>query len=312
VIASSLSPSLQRLISTLSHLGLTGQEIAEAIWLAVEIEDSEIVTIDVPARPVVEEDEEQCRDPQPTEPDVLAADPLPRPQAEIVPAPVEKAASLALPPNYKPIPVPDAPAISQALLLARALRPLARQIAIGLPTILDEAATVDRIAETGIWQPVLKSESELWLDVALVFDTSPSMSLWQRLGNDVHRLLARYGEFRDVRTWLLEHRAGKVELTARNGIPCKPKELLVGDRRRLVVIVSDCVAPAWHNGNMRELIATWADKLPTVVFHVFPERLWSRTALARSVTVEFQGRQPGLANDSLKCSPKTGQVDKMV
>jgi formylglycine-generating enzyme required for sulfatase activity len=171
---------------------------------------------------------------------------------------------------------------------------------MGLSTILDEAATVDLIAETGVWQPVLKQESERWLDVALVFDTSPSMCLWQRLGTDVYRLLSRYGEFRDVRIWRLQHTDGKVELTAHNYVPCKPKELLVGDRRRLVVIMSDCVAPAWHNGNMRELIATWSKELPVVVFHVFPERLWSRTALARSVTVEFQGKQPGQASDRLK------------
>jgi formylglycine-generating enzyme required for sulfatase activity len=225
--------------------------------------------------------------------------PEPPAQAEILPAPVEKTSSLALPPNYKPIPIPDAPAISQALLLARALRPLARQIAVGLPTVVDEIATVDFIAETGISQLVLKAESELWLDVALVFDTSSSMCLWQRLGSDVHRLLARYGEFRDVRIWRLRHTPGKVELTDRKGVPSKPKELLTGDRR-LIAIVSDCVAPAWHDGRMRDLVAIWAVQLPTVVFQVFPERLWSRTALARSITVELQGQQPTLPNDKLK------------
>ena len=213
---------------------------------------------------------------------------------------MEKISSLALPPNYKPIPVPDAPAISQALLLARALRPLARQVAIGLWKILDETATVERIAKTGVWLPVLKPESELWLDVALVFDSSPSMCLWQRLGMDVYRLLARYGEFRDVRIWRLQHTVGKVELTCRKGILHKPSELLTGDRRRLIVVVSDCVAPAWHDGTMRRLIATWSEKLPVVVFHVFPERLWSRTSLARSVTVELQGKQFGLPNHDLK------------
>ena len=209
--------------------------------------------------------------------------------------------SLALPPNYKSIPVPDAPAISQALQLARSLRPLARQIEIGLPTLLDEVATVDLIAETGLWQPVLKPESELWLDVALVFDTSPSMCLWQRLGVDLYRLLSRYGEFRDVRVWLLQPTAtGKVNLTSRNGTVHKPSELLTGDRRRLVVIVSDCVAPAWHNGTMRTLIAIWSAKLHTVVFQVFPERLWARTALVRSVTVELQAKQPSLPSDRLQ------------
>ena len=165
---------------------------------------------------------------------------------------------------------------------------------------MDEEATVDLISETGVWQPVLKPESELWLDVALVFDTSPSMCLWQRFGADLHRLLARYGEFRDVRIWFLEHKTSKVTLTSRNRRPRKLNELLTGDRRRLIVIVSDCIAPAWHNGAMRDLIGVWSAKLPTVVFHVFPERLWSRTALARSVTVEFKGKRDGLPSDKLQ------------
>jgi formylglycine-generating enzyme required for sulfatase activity len=286
------------LILTLSNLGLTGKEIAEVIWLATQTDDEARTAIDVIAKPILEVERVVPLSGSPPEIDFDIPDPLS--QAEIIPALPEKKSSLALPPNYKPIRVRDAPAISQALLLARALRPLARQMAVGLPTILDEAATVDLIAETGVWQSVLKQESEQWLDVALVFDTSPSMCLWQRLGTDVYRLLSRYGEFRDVRIWLLRHTDGKVELTARNGVPCSPKELLVSDHRRLVAIMSDCVAPAWHNGKMRELIATWSKELPVVVFHVFPERLWSRTALARSVTVEFQGKQPGQASDRLK------------
>ena len=297
-----LNPSVQTLVATLGDLGLTGREIAEAIWLAGQTVDDDRTTIDIPSQPVEEPIAPPLVSNISTLPD---RDPVgdfsvPPAQAEIIPSQVDKMPSLALPPNYKPIAIPDAPALSQALLLARALRPLARQVAIGLPTVLDEAATVDRIAETGVWQPVLKPESELWLDVALVFDTSPSMSLWQRLGADVQKLLSRYGEFRDVRTWKLRHVDGTVELTAQNGVECKPKELRVGDRRRLVVIISDCVAAAWHNGEMQKLVEVWSSQLPTVVFQVFPERLWARTALARSVTVEFQGRQEGLASDDLR------------
>lgn len=151
MVESSLSPSLQRLISTLSKLGLTGSEIAETIWLAVQPGDSGIITIDVVAEPMPEEEKSPEVEENPTLPGIELNDEATAPShGEIVPPPVEKTSSLALPPNYKRIPVPDAPAISQALLLARALRPLARQIAFGLPTILDELATVNRIAETGI------------------------------------------------------------------------------------------------------------------------------------------------------------------
>lgn len=227
---------------------------------------------------------------------------LDEPQVEIVPTPAEPTPSLSLPPNYKPIPVPDPPAIPQTLKLARVLRPLARQVEVGKPKILDEDKTVERIADTGVWQPVLKPETELLLDVALVFDTSPSMSLWQRFAEDLRQVFSHYGIFRDLRIWKLHHKSnlatGEVQLTSLSGAIHNPSELLLGSGRRAVMIISDCVAPAWHDGRMRELVGIWSAKLPTAIVQVFPERLWSRTALARAVTVKFQSK-PGRGQDDI-------------
>ena len=217
---------------------------------------------------------------------------------ELVPEPVN---TLVLPENYRPIPVPDASGIADPLEIARSLRVLAKKADVGQPRILDEAATVDRVAEMGIWQPVLRPAQELWWDVALVFDQHPSMCLWQRFAADLHRVLCRYGQFRDVRIWFLEPQGEGVRFVSRNRTVChKPSELLTGDRRRLVVILSDCVGAGWHNGQMRALVGVWAKTLPTVVFQVFPERLWSRTALARSITVEFQAKTADTPNSTLK------------
>lgn len=290
-------------LTDLKDQGLTGQEIAEAIWLATQTDDGAPFVWDVVSEAV--EDPEAPTESDSSPPADISAPPPREPQADIVPAPVEKKASLALPDNYRPIPVPDAPALSQALQLARSLRPLARQVAVGLPALIDAEATVERIAETGVWQPVLRPASELWLDVALVFDASPSMCLWQRLGKDLHRLLSRYGEFRDVRVWQLRQVDGRVELTARNGAIHQPRELLTGDRRRLVVIVSDCVSRPWYDGTMHDLVKVWSDHLPTVIFQVFPERLWSRTALTRSLTVEFKRKRNGLLNHTLHPIPRS-------
>ncbi|MGB3516029.1 MAG: formylglycine-generating enzyme family protein, partial [Elainellaceae cyanobacterium] len=232
------------------------------------------------------------------EEEVLEEPSTPEPEAELVPEPMERP-SLAFPDTYRPIPVPDAPAIAHTLQLARSLRPLARQIAAGLATVIDEGATAERIAETGAWQPVLQPASELWLEVALVFDASLSMCLWQRLEKDLRRFLSHYGVFRDVRVWHVKHGANRLEFTSRGGISHKPRELLTGDRRRVVVMVSDCVAPAWHDGRMKNLMEIWSAALPTVICQVFPERLWARTALARSVVVELQAKQAGLPSDRL-------------
>jgi hypothetical protein len=111
-------------------------------------------------------------------------------KAELLPPTLEPSSSLALPTRFKPIPIPDAPAITQTLQLARALRPFARLVEVGMTGDIDEAATVEQIAVTGVWNLVLKPVYELWLDVALVFDASPSMAIWQKVDKELQRLLS--------------------------------------------------------------------------------------------------------------------------
>ena len=293
---------------SITKQGLTGTEIAEVMWLAATIVQSGV--IDVTAKPADEqptpEDSSSTPGPLPQDSeDSSSEDSTPStppqsdsPTADLVP---ELANGLKLPDNYRPISVPDAPGITNPLEIARALRILAQKAAVGQAKILDEGATVDSVAETGIWQPVLRPSEELWWDVALVFDKHPSMCLWQRFADDLHRLLCRYGQFRDVRIWFLENQEGNLRFVSRNKTVChQPSELLTGDRRRLIVILSDCVGASWHNGQMQRIVQLWAKRLPTVVFQVFPARLWSRTALARSITVEFQSTTANAANSTLK------------
>lgn len=52
-----------------------------------------------------------------------------------------------------PFKVPDASSLREQLDLARALRPLMRRIPSGSSLVLDEAATTQRIANEGIWLP---------------------------------------------------------------------------------------------------------------------------------------------------------------
>jgi len=71
--------------------------------------------------------------------------------------------------------IPDARSLQKPLELARSLRPLMRRVPSHLHTLLDEEATVRRIAEEKIWVPVLRPALEPWLDLALVIDESASM-----------------------------------------------------------------------------------------------------------------------------------------
>ena len=285
--------SLQQLISVLGReCGLTAREIAEAVWLALQASgEAEWNVIDVETQNIETNSTDTADKPLPeTNSSTEVQDS--EPEGDILPAPSSSQPLPSLPPNYTPFPVPNPPAIPRPLEIARELRPLARPVRIGTTEAVDEVATVEFIAETGIWQPILRPKAELWLDMAFIFDTSPSMALWQQFGTDLWQIFSRYGEFRDARIWRLQYGStGPVLLAAHNGNVHPPNELLTGGRRRAVAIVSDCVAMPWHDGRMQKLINIWSARLPTVVVQVFPERLWSRTALARAAAVEFQNQQ---------------------
>lgn len=303
-IQASLKPSVEdKLFNLLSsdEIGLTGQEIAELIWLADKIG---VQAIDHGTNPGddTKDDVASIEDEAASEASPLEIDPEDQqqtPQAEITPAPVEGIPRLTLPDSFHPIPVREASAIANPLALAKALRPFAQKVATGSSEQLDEKATVEAIAETGTWQAILKPTEELWLDVALVFDRSPSMALWQKVDQEVQRLLAKYGEFRDVRLWQLQPSLKGINFCSRTGKIHQPKELLTGDRRRLVVVISDCMGDTWQRGEMQDFLKIWATQLPTVILQVFPERLWARTALRPGAIVTLQGKQAGVPSQRL-------------
>ncbi|MCP4697563.1 MAG: formylglycine-generating enzyme family protein [Gammaproteobacteria bacterium] len=94
--------------------------------------------------------------------------------------------------------------LQDALGLGRALRPLMRKTPSRTRLVLDEAASVERIAEQRMWLPVFKGAPERRFDLALLIERSPSMRLWYPLLDELRELLTHHGAFRDVRVWSLE------------------------------------------------------------------------------------------------------------
>ena len=206
-----------------------------------------------------------------------------------------------------PIRVPDAPSLRKPLEIAQSLRPLMRKMATGRKVILDETATAKNIAENKIYLPVLKSETEPWLDLALVIDESPSMSIWGHTITDLKRLVEHYGIFRDVRTWgLVTDDAGLVKLLPRMGTKRKaqrfasPRELIDPQGRRLVLIVSDCVSGFWHDGAMIAPLQVWSQQQPLAILQMLPDWLWLRTGLGNGASVLLKSLAPGVANQQLQ------------
>ncbi|MEI6430184.1 MAG: SAV_2336 N-terminal domain-related protein, partial [Pseudanabaena sp. ELA607] len=202
--------------------------------------------------------------------------------------------------------IPDARSLQKPLELARSLRPLMRRVPSQVNTLLDEEATVRRIAEEKIWCPVLRPALEPWLDLALVIDDSASMLMWRHTITELQHFLSSYGVFRDVRVWRLgTDKAEKVCIYAgatvsdRNGSPRSPSELIEANGRGLVLVVSDCIAPIWRNGAIAPALQIWSRSGMVAILQMLPDWLWGRTALGRGVAAQFSALAAGIPNYQL-------------
>ena len=207
-----------------------------------------------------------------------------------------------LPKKALPISVPDAGLLDDTLPLVRAMKPLLKQIESQMVSTVNEVETAERIAETDIWSPVLNPDQEPWFEVALVIDSSPAMSIWQRLVQDIQRLLRCYGSFRDFRMWQLAEANGDVGICAMpdsEPIMRSPRALLSPDARRLILVFSDCTANYWWDGSLQPILALWGESTPTAVWQVLPDWMWKRTALGIGEYVAVRNHNPGAKNTKL-------------
>jgi len=205
-----------------------------------------------------------------------------------------------------PFQAPAAPALRQPLALARALRPLMRKVPSPTQTVIDEEETVTQIVEKGIWTPVLKPAPERWLELALVVEESRSTVIWQEIIADFQKLTELQGAFRDVRTWGLKtDHNGVIKLFPKGNFSAKKqrsrsfKELLDPTGRRLIVLISDCISPIWRQNEIYQLLKHWSNDGPVAILQLLPERIWGRTALGAGFPIQLSALVPGVANSQL-------------
>lgn len=214
-----------------------------------------------------------------------------------------------------PFSVPAAPALRNRLDLARSLRPLMRKIPSSTRFELDEDATVAQIAETGVWLPVVRPVAERWLQLDLVVEESKTTIIWERAIMELNHLVEYQGAFRSVRTWRLSAQTGKLQLFSRwrnasihsvaktepviNQRFHTPKELIDPTGRSLIWLVTDCTSTLWRQSLIYETLLAWGKVQPIAIFQMFPERLWSRTALRDGHIVKLGSLFPGLLSKQL-------------
>lgn len=305
-----MTPPLAVLLQSLRMAGLDidAEAALDSLWLGSQIRDREGIGRGASYRPPdgsVASDPGTSGTPRPsggdTRPssDRLRRDSLSIRTAEFATPAAASTGDAAAP--ARTVTLARAAALPTSRELIKALRPLRRRVISPGGGILDVDATVRRAAEEDLWFPTFASARERWLDVLLVADHGLSMIFWKDTIDEFERVLRNAGAFRSVRSWWLESDADAPAITARGRgpIPATPERLVRQTRgagRSVVLVVSDCVGPRWHDGTIPRLVGAWSRVLPVALLQVTPEWFWSRTALGDTVGSRFRSSVPAAVN----------------
>lgn len=309
----------------LSTTDLTYREVRDALWLARQLHRPEpapppVAPPDEPVPPA----EAEHDDPEPEqEESPPEADASPPGQRDTVTQP--ETPSAAEEENWTPgstrvFPVPTGggatiggeaavawptvPALSEPRRIASAMRPFMRPAPSPWHTVLDEEATAVRAAQEGLWLPEWRPAPWRRFEVVLVADTAPSMEIWRQTVQDFLTLLRRQGAFRDVRFLRLDFsKSSLADLVLRaegqQGRGHHWSDLVEPTGRRIVLVMTDAIGRAWHEGAASELLFRWGRAMPTAVVHVLEQRLWRWGGLATR-RVRLSAPSPGATNKDLR------------
>ncbi|MFH8608205.1 SAV_2336 N-terminal domain-related protein [Streptomyces sp. NPDC018029] len=291
-----VSDALTALVARLrdAELAPTARELADSLWLAAQVAAGDDGDAADPARrpeadrarPARSGDASGGADPHRT-----PAPPGPPPHTPPRPAPRSR---LVVPvgdgggPERSggvPVQVPAAAVLPDPLALQRALRPLQRYRppARPVPRALDEQATAERAADTGLVVPVLRHARRREARLLLVMDLSTSTVVWEQALGELRHVCERSGAFREVQVQFLHEGAdGRpgFAATARPGAALQdPGRLSDPTGSRLTLVLSDCAGPMWRGGLMQRLLYRWGSLAPVAVVQPLPQRMWRRTHL---------------------------------
>ncbi|MEA5528717.1 formylglycine-generating enzyme family protein [Dolichospermum sp. UHCC 0684] len=287
----------------LHNLSLDDEDIADSIWLALQIgviAESKAPTITKPEPKIIDDGKIESAKGTPIKNEVINVYPKP-PETK----PDNQNSGITNPTSRFPFQVPAARTIQNSLEIGRAMRPLKHKVPSMTRFILDEEATVNRIIERDIWQPVRKSELERWLNLELVVEESRSAFIWQELIDEFQQILENQGAFRRIRVWTIKSQNNNLMLIRRKKggkleqRQHQHRELIHPNKRGLTLLISDCVSPLWQNPTFHQWLKDWSESQPTAVVQFFPERLWDSTQLSLGRKLFAKALNPGIANNKL-------------
>lgn len=270
----------------------SARELAEALWLAGHVAPAATAPPSVDATPApmdVPQEPEAVRPPAdlPARPGPEEPAPAPGP-TRLHPDDPRPRTAMADPERDETpvrVRVPMATALPRPLRLQRALRPLQRYHppVRAVSHLLDEQATAERAAETGLLLPVLRPVVRRRARLRLLMDASTSTGVWDTTLAELSQICAGTGAFREVQVHYAHEGAGGDVLLGPSRTPDRAlraaEQLRDPTGHQLTLVLSDCAGPLWSDGRMQRLLYDWAQAAPVALVQPLPQRMWRRTHL---------------------------------
>ncbi|WP_428952354.1 SAV_2336 N-terminal domain-related protein [Streptomyces sp. cg35] len=301
---------LARLVRTLDEAGtpLDSRELADALWLARWTRPDSAQRHRPDGAPATgqpaAEPREPHRDPgthrsdpanpgpaQPTEPRTAPAGAAHLREAAPAEVPAPSSTSERRPGAAVLPGLPPLPALRRSLRSLRAYRPSG----VFAPSELDEIATAELTATTGLLSPVRRPVRRRTADLVLLMDGAPSMAVWDGLLEELRRACVQVGAFRDVVVQYLHPLGAGLGVTAQPGLGhvLRPaQEVSDPSGQRVHLLLSDCTGPLWRDGTFQRLLRAWAATAPLAVLQPLPRRFWQRTALPATAGILTRRQGP--------------------
>lgn len=139
---------------------------------------------------------------------------------------------------------------------------------------------------------------KLKLDLTIIVDRCLSMVIWDE---DISKLL---GCFQDSKIKGKDNGIFRSIEIVQTGVD-KDKNLTFNPsinhhKRRLIIVISDCIGITWRDGRMFSALNAMCDKHIVAIAQVLPERLWDITALSMGSKVVFKCPRAKRPNYKLK------------
>ncbi|MCR3754172.1 FxSxx-COOH system tetratricopeptide repeat protein [Lentzea californiensis] len=283
---------------------LAYHEIRDALWLANRINEDTTFSSAEPAIPDTAADKGAGAEPPPATTETPSAsttesvEQWTRGQETAVFSDVAGSAAT----SHTTTGWPVRPAMAERRGISKALRPLSRFAPSPWTREIDEVATATRAAQDHLWIPVWKGAPTRRFDVALVVDHSFMVEIWQDMAAEFRALLAQQGAFRDVRTYFVDSTGqdlSTLPLRSEGGASHDWGFLLEPTGNRIVLVLTDTIGKAWHNGAVGRILHGWAQRMPVAIVHTLAQRLWSWGGIVTN-RAQLWSPAPGVPNRQLR------------